>query len=140
MDDFHCYADPQRGWGWQVPFLELPQAQFVLMSATLGDTSGFEASLTERTRRQTITVSSTTRPIPLYFEYSEIPVQQQVEALVQADLSPVYIVHFSQLDAVEQASNFASLSVTSRQEKDRIAEIIKIFRITSGFGISLIWI
>src|SRR5699024_12768216 len=73
----------------------------------------------------------------LYFEYSEIPVQQQVEALVQADLAPVYIVHFSQLDAVEQASNLASLSVTSRHEKDRIAEIIKDFRFASGFGKSL---
>lgn len=137
MDEFHFYADPQRGWAWQVPLLELPQAQFVLMSATLGDTSGFETSLTERTGRQTVTVSSTTRPIPLFFEYSEIPVQQQVEALVHADLSPVYIVHFSQLDAVEQASNLASLSVTSREEKDRIAEIIKNFRFTSGFGKSL---
>ena len=130
MDEFHFYADPQRGWAWQVPLLELPQAQFVLMSATLGDTSGFEASLTERTRRQTITVSSTTRPIPLYFEYSEIPVQQQVEALYKPILHRS-ISHFSQLDAVEQASNLASLSVTSRHEKDRIAEIIKDFRFAS---------
>lgn len=137
MDEFHFYADPQRGWAWQVPLLELPQAQFVLMSATLGDTSQFETSLTERTGRQTVTVSSATRPIPLYFDYSEIPVQQQVEALVQSEMSPVYIVHFSQLDAVEQASNLASISVTSRAEKDRIAEIIKDFRFTSGFGKTL---
>ena len=26
MDEFHYYADPQRGWAWQVPLLELPQA------------------------------------------------------------------------------------------------------------------
>lgn len=134
MDEFHFYADPQRGWAWQVPLLELPQAQFVLMSATLGDTSQFEKPITERTGRETVTVSSASRPIPLYFDYSEIPVQQQVEALVQADMSPVYIVHFSQLDAVEQASNLASISVTSRDEKDRIAEIIKDFRFSSGFG------
>lgn len=137
MDEFHFYADPQRGWAWQVPLLELPQAQFVLMSATLGDTSQFETSLTERTGRPTVTVSSATRPIPLYFDYSEIPVQQQVEALVGSDMSPVYIVHFSQLDAVDQASNLASISVTSRAEKDRIAEIIKDFRFTSGFGKTL---
>ena len=37
MDEFHFYADPDRGWAWQVPLLELPQAQFLLMSATLGD-------------------------------------------------------------------------------------------------------
>jgi superfamily II RNA helicase len=34
MDEFHFYSDPQRGWAWQVPLLELPQAQFLLMSAT----------------------------------------------------------------------------------------------------------
>lgn len=137
MDEFHFYADPQRGWAWQIPLLELPQAQFVLMSATLGDTTFFEESLTERTGRETVTVSSATRPIPLYFEYSEIPVQQQIEALVESSLSPIYIVHFSQLDAVEQASNLASISVTTRAEKDRIAEIIKDFRFTSGFGKTL---
>ena len=37
MDEFHFYAEPDRGWAWQIPLLELPQAQFILMSATLGD-------------------------------------------------------------------------------------------------------
>ena len=37
MDEFHFYADPERGWAWQVPLLTLPHVQFVLMSATLGD-------------------------------------------------------------------------------------------------------
>src|SRR6201988_1292404 len=37
MDEFHFYAEPDRGWAWQVPLLELPDVQFVLMSATLGD-------------------------------------------------------------------------------------------------------
>jgi replicative superfamily II helicase len=41
MDEFHFYADPDRGWAWQVPLLELPQAQFLLMSATLGDVTRF---------------------------------------------------------------------------------------------------
>ena len=48
MDEFHFYAEPQRGWAWQVPLLTLPQAQFLLMSATLGDTSRFEADLAEK--------------------------------------------------------------------------------------------
>src|ERR1700712_2145281 len=33
MDEFHFYGDPDRGWAWQVPLLELPRAQFLLMSA-----------------------------------------------------------------------------------------------------------
>ncbi len=51
MDEFHYYADPDRGWAWQVPLIELPQAQFLLMSATLGDVSRFERDLTRRTGR-----------------------------------------------------------------------------------------
>jgi len=50
MDEFHFYADPDRGWAWQVPLLELPRAQFLLMSATLGDVSRFERDLTRRHR------------------------------------------------------------------------------------------
>ena len=30
-------ATTDRGWAWQVPLLTLPKAQFLLMSATLGD-------------------------------------------------------------------------------------------------------
>ena len=41
MDEFHFYADPERGWAWQVPLIELPRAQFILMSATLGDVTFF---------------------------------------------------------------------------------------------------
>src|SRR5581483_1624930 len=26
MDEFHYYADPDRGWAWQVPLIELPRA------------------------------------------------------------------------------------------------------------------
>ena len=51
MDEFHFYGDNQRGWAWQVPLIELPRTQFVLMSATLGDVSFFEKDLTARTGR-----------------------------------------------------------------------------------------
>ena len=41
MDEFHFYADPDRGWAWQVSLLTLTGAQFLLMSATLGDVSNY---------------------------------------------------------------------------------------------------
>lgn len=64
MDEFHFYADPQRGWAWQLPLIELPQSQFLLMSATLGDVSRFEKELEERTGKTTVTVAHSERPIP----------------------------------------------------------------------------
>ena len=42
MDEFHYYADRDRGVAWQVPLLTMPQTRFLLMSATLGDTRFFE--------------------------------------------------------------------------------------------------
>ncbi len=51
MDEFHYYGDPDRGWAWQVPLLLLPRAQFVLMSATLGDVTDIAADLSRRTGR-----------------------------------------------------------------------------------------
>ena len=65
MDEFHFYADPERGWAWQVPLLELPRAQFLLMSATLGDVTRFETDLTRRTGRPTAVIHSAERPVPL---------------------------------------------------------------------------
>ena len=45
MDEFHYYAETDRGWAWQVPLIELPNAQFLLMSATLGDVEFFKTCL-----------------------------------------------------------------------------------------------
>ena len=56
MDEFHFYAEPDRGWAWQVPLLELPQAQFLLMSATLGDVTELAEDLTRRNGRHTTMV------------------------------------------------------------------------------------
>ncbi|MBT1001897.1 DUF3516 domain-containing protein [Paenarthrobacter sp. DKR-5] len=137
MDEFHFYSDPQRGWAWQVPLLELPQAQFLLMSATLGDVNRFEKELTERTGRASTTVSSAERPIPLHYYYVQTPVHETLEELLSTKQSPVYVVHFSQAEAIERAQNLMSMNVCTREEKDRIAELIGGFRFAAGFGKTL---
>ena len=134
MDEFHYYSDPERGWAWQVPLLELPKTQFVLMSATLGDTSALQADLTERTGRGTSLVAGTTRPVPLDFHYVFTPVHETIEELIQDGKAPIYVVHFSQREATERAQALTSLELITREEKDRIAEEIGDFRFTSVYG------
>src|ERR1700732_2988377 len=73
MDEFHFYADPEPGLAWHVPPLKSPHAQFLLMSATLGDVSRFEADLTRGTGRTTAVVASTEPPVALVFAYSLAP-------------------------------------------------------------------
>ncbi len=134
MDEFHYYADPDRGWAWQVPLLELPQAQFVLMSATLGDVTRFEEDLTRRTGRPTTTVASGERPVPLFFSYVLTPLHETVEELLYTKQAPIYVVHPTQAGAAEHASALMSINMCSREEKDRIAAALGDFRFASGFG------
>ncbi|MEU6646219.1 DUF3516 domain-containing protein [Saccharomonospora sp. NPDC046836] len=136
-DEFHFYSEPDRGWAWQVPLLELPRAQFVLMSATLGDVTFFEKDLTRRTGRQTAVVTSAQRPVPLTFRYAVTPMHETVSELLHGGQAPVYVVHFSQAAAVERAQALMSINVSSRAEKDAIAEAIGAFRFSAGFGKTL---
>ncbi len=137
MDEFHYYGDSDRGWAWQVPLLELPGAQFLLMSATLGAVDFFSRDLTRRTGRPTAVVSSAERPVPLFHYYATTPLHETVTELLETRQSPIYIVHFTQAAALEQAQALTSINVSTRAEKDLIAAAIGDFRFSSGFGKTL---
>lgn len=137
MDEFHFYADPDRGWAWQVPLLELPRAQFLLMSATLGEVDFFAADLERRTGNPTAVVAGTERPVPLSYSYARTPITETLEDLVTTNQSPVYVVHFTQAAALERAQALTSVNFASRAEKDAIATALGDFRFSSGFGKTL---
>ncbi len=122
MDEFHYYSDPERGVAWQVPLLALPQARFLLMSATLGDTSFFEKELTRLTGAPTVLVKSAQRPVPLEFGYNDLlPLEEKVEELVKEGRAPIYLVHFTQLSCAESAQNLMSRNYCTKEEKEAIA-------------------
>ena len=134
MDEFHYYADRERGVAWQIPLLTLPKARFLLMSATLGETSFFEEELTKLNGRPTVTVQSQDRPVPLDYAYSEIALAQTVERLAQEGKSPVYVVHFTQLEAAQSAQDFTSIQVCTREEKAALGNALEGFQFSSPYG------
>jgi len=133
-DEFHFYGDPQRGWAWQVPLLELSEAQFLLMSATLGPTARFTEDLTDRTGRPAVTVAGTVRPVPLTFEYRETPLHESITDLIDTGRAPVYIVHFTQKAAAEKAQDLCSLDVLNKGEKAAVREEVGGFRFDTPIG------
>ena len=137
MDEFHFYADPDRGWAWQVPLLTLPRVQFILMSATLGDMKPLADDLSRRTGRETALITGVDRPVPLHYSYVTTPVHETVEDLLHTGQSPIYIVHFSQASALERAQAMTSIKIISREQRDEIAEAIGGFRFTTRFGQTL---
>ncbi len=137
MDEFHYYGEADRGWAWQVPLLLLTRAQFILMSATLGDVENIADDLSRRTGRPTARVTGVERPVPLHFEYARTPVHETVQELLDTKQAPIYVVHFSQAAAMERAQALSSIRIIGREQRDEIAEAIGGFRFTTGFGKTL---
>ena len=137
MDEFHFYADPDRGWAWQVPLLELPQAQFVLLSATLGDVTFLREDLSKRTGRATALIAHAERPVPLSYRYVITPLHDTLAGLLEEGAAPIYVVHFTQQAAIEQAQALMSVNVCTRAEKIAIGEALGDFRFRSAFGKTL---
>ena len=137
MDEFHFYADPQRGWAWQVPLLELTRPQFIAMSATLGDTSVFRKQWTDRTGRPTVEITDAQRPVPLEYDYVVDTLQDTVERLLSEGRHPIYIVHFSQKDAVDTASSLMDRKLVSPEVRSQIARELSSVSFTKGFGQTL---
>ena len=137
MDEFHFYADPQRGWAWQVPLLELTRPQFIAMSATLGDTTVFRKQWTDRTGRPTVEITDAQRPVPLEYDYVVDTLQDTVERLLSEGRHPIYIVHFSQKDAVDTASALSDRKLISPEIRSQISREISSVSFTKGFGQTL---
>ncbi len=139
MDEFHFYGEPGRGWAWQVPLIELPQAQHLLMSATLGDVTELAADVSRRNGRETAVVDDAVRPVPLTFTWSLTPLEETLEELVTTGQGPVYVVHFTQAAAVAHATSLINKTVhdARREAKDAIAERLAGVRFAAGFGTTL---
>ncbi|TMB40177.1 MAG: DUF3516 domain-containing protein [Deltaproteobacteria bacterium] len=125
MDEFHYYADRERGVAWQIPLLLLEKTQFLLMSATLGDTTLIETKLAEVTRREVARVSGAERPVPLEMSYVETPLHETLDKLVAADRAPIYLVNFSQRAAAERAQDLMSADFSSKEEKARLKDVLR---------------
>ncbi|MCH4053459.1 MAG: DUF3516 domain-containing protein [Atopobiaceae bacterium] len=137
MDEFHYLGDRDRGWAWLVPLLALPNVQFLLMSATLGDVSAIAAGLEGRTGRQVSCVLDAPRPVPLAYEFVDTPLEATVELALRDGDAPIYIVHFAQADAVRSAQALASYGVSSKEQREEVKEAIRGQRFNTGFGKTL---
>ncbi len=134
MDEFHYYADKERGVAWQIPLLTMPRATFLLMSATIGPTEAFEKRLTALNGRETVTVRSQDRPVPLDFEYREIALHETMLELIRQEKTPVYLVNFTQRAAAEEAQNLMSTDYSTKEEKKAIHAALEGMRFDSPYG------
>ncbi len=134
MDEFHYYADRDRGWAWQVPLVTLPRTRFLLMSATLGDMSAIARRLEDATGIEVASVTSVERPVPLEFEWRETVLHDTVMDLVSGGRAPVYVVNFTQRDCAELAQKLTSLPLTTKDDKQAIRDALGDARFLTPYG------
>lgn len=137
VDEFHYLGDRDRGWAWQVPLVELPQAQFVIMSATLGDMTQIATDLSRNTGRETATVGGAIRPVPLVHSWAQTPIHETISELIKTRQAPVYVVHSTQGQAVDQAQALLSSGIIDRSQRRELVEALRGFHFAGGFGKTL---
>ncbi len=134
MDEFHFYADPDRGRSWQLPLLILRSATFLLMSATLGDVSLFETRMQAFTGRDVALVRSAQRPVPLHFEYRETTLHETIADYIRLGRAPIYVVSFTQRECAELAQALTSAQVATKEERAVIQEGLQHTRFDTTYG------
>ena len=134
MDEFHYYGDRERGIAWQIPLCVLKQATFLLMSATLGDTTRIEEKVADFTGREVASIRGAIRPVPLEFEYRETPLFETIAELIKANRAPIYLVNFTQRTAAEEVQNLMSVDIIGKPEKEAIKQALADERFDSPYG------
>ena len=137
MDEFHFFSDSDRGWAWQVPLLTLPNVQFLLMSATLGDVTQIAEVLRRQTGKDVDCITDAPRPVPLSYEYVLTPLEATVELALRKGEGPLYLVHFSQDAALSSASALASYGVATKEQREAVKDAMKGAKFTTAFGKTL---
>ena len=105
------------------------------MSATLGNVDSIAQHIEKRSGRSVVQVHSAERPVPLDFAYRETPFLETVEGLISERKQPIYIVHFTQRAAAEQAQALTSTKIADKETKKRIADALIGFRFDTPYGV-----
>jgi len=134
LDEFHYYGDRDRGVAWQIPLISLPHSLFLLLSATLGNTAPIEERLRAYTGRDVAHVHSDERPVPLDWSYRETSLHETIQELHAGGRAPIYVVGFTQRECGELAQGLTSLSLSSREERRRLADALADFRFDTPYG------
>ena len=137
MDEFHFFGDRDRGWAWQVPLLTLPNVQFLLMSATLGDMDAIADLLERQTGRTVERVLDAPRPVPLSYQFVDTPLEATVKLAVERGEAPIYIVHFAQDAALQSAQSLASYGVSTKEQREALKDAVRGTRFSTSFGKTL---
>jgi superfamily II DNA/RNA helicase len=140
MDEFHSFADPERGIVWELSLALLPNhIRLLLLSATVGNSAEFVNWLDRCHGRKVELVESFDRKVPLTYQY--VPDQFLGEFLVDAAKGdeatrkiPALVFCFNRDECWSVAEMLKGLDVLPRENKARLNNEVDKYNWPDGVG------
>lgn len=133
MDEFHSFADPERGIVWELSLAMLPAPiRLLLLSATVGNAAEFVNWLERAHGRKVELVQSNERRVPLLYQY--VPdefLNDHVVNMAKGDeesrKTPALVFCFNRDDCWSVAEQLKGLPLLGDEQRSRLhAEVNKL--------------
>ena len=140
MDEFHSFADPQRGIVWELSLgLLPPTARLLLLSATVGNATEFRAWLERCHQRKVELVQGNERKVPLTYQW--VPdelLDDQLTRMAEGDASsrmtPALVFCFNREECWSVAETLKGRSLLGEPERTRLLDEVKKLDWSQGVG------
>lgn len=140
MDEFHSFADPERGMVWELTLgLLPPRVRTLLLSATVGNSVEFVSWLRTSHNRRVELVQSSDRRVPLSFQWvPDMLLPEQIEDMASGDEStrrtPVLVFCFNREECWRVAEQIKGKKVLAGDQQQRLAAEIARCDFSEGAG------
>ncbi len=140
MDEFHSFADPERGVVWELSLGLLPKhVRLLLLSATVGNAVDFTLWMQRAHGRLLDLVQGTERRVPLSYQW--VPDQllsEHLEWMANGDdesrRTPALVFCFNRDECWEVAEQLKGKSLLADGQQKRLAVEIEKLDLTTGAG------
>jgi superfamily II DNA/RNA helicase len=140
MDEFHNFADPERGIVWEFSLGLLPaHVRLLLLSATVGNAYEFVSWLRNHHGRKLELVQGDQRKVPLAFHWvPDMLLTEQIEQMAQGDgeakRTPTLIFCFNREGCWTAAEQIKGKRVLAADQQSQLVEELKKYDWSQGAG------
>lgn len=144
MDEFHSFADPERGIVWELSLAMLPpQVRLLLLSATVGNSLEFLAWLERCHGRKVELVEGKERKVPLSYHWvPDMLLGEQLVEMAQGDdarrRTPALVFCFNRDECWSTAEMLKGLHLLSGEQRARVNAEVDKLDWTQGVGPKLV--
>jgi superfamily II DNA/RNA helicase len=140
MDEFHNFADPERGIVWELSLgLLPPHVRLMLLSATVGNAFEFTQWLKNAHGRSIELVESTDRKVPLQHQWvGDLLLSEQLEKMAEGDdqsrYTPALVFCFNRDECWNVAELLKGKSLLADGQQKRLADALALYDFADGAG------